>query len=153
MDFVRNQRGLTLVETIVSLVLILILVTVFTGAITTSLQREVEVDNSLKAVDLAAGIIEFLGEDDENRGIVRDLADNGNISLEDFIEDEEFEVDMDFKDLKIEKSEIFVKPDYDGNSDLYEVKVEIYWHEPGVDNRSESLTSLIFAQENDNGED
>jgi len=156
MDYLQDQRGLTLIEVIVAMVLILILVTAFTGALTTSLQREVEVDHSLKATDLAAGIIEFFGENEENRNIVRDIGDNGGeMNLDDFLNDEDIGFslgDLDFNSLREDESSISVD-DYDGNTNLYRVTVDIYWDEPGVDDRSESITSLIFAPDTDDDED
>ena len=164
MDYLQDQRGLTLIEVIVAMVLILILVTAFTGALTTSLQREVEVDHSLKATDLAAGIIEYMGEDG-NRSIVIDIYDDygeqndygeqqiylNDSHFTDEFDDSEID-DLKFASLREDESSISVD-EYDGNPDLYRVTVDIYWDEPGVDDRSESITSLIFAPDTDDDED
>ena len=157
MDYLQDQRGMTLIEVIVAMVLILILVTAFTGAITTSLQREVEVDHSLKATDLAAGIIEYMGEDG-NRYIVIDIYEDygEQIYLNDSYFTDEFDDseidDLKFASIREDESRISVD-EYDGNPDLYRVTVDIYWDEPGVEDRNESITSLIFAPDTDNNED
>ncbi len=154
MEYLQDQRGMTLIEVIVAMVLILILVTAFTGAITTSLQREVEVDHSLKAADLAAGIIEYMGESG-NRYITIDIYEDygEQIYISDSYFADEFDYneidDLKFDSLREDDSRISVDK-YDDNPDLYRVTVAIYWDEPGVEDRNESITSLIFSPGTDN---
>ena len=62
MVIIRNEEGLTLVETIIALVLMLVLMAAFAGAMVVGLQSEVEVDKRLEASNLASGIIESLSE-------------------------------------------------------------------------------------------
>lgn len=80
MNYLKNQQGLTLVETVVALVLILLLVTAFAGAMTVGLQREVEVDISLKASSLASSVFEHLGDNRVKIEIIEEDYDN-KISL------------------------------------------------------------------------
>jgi len=149
MNYLENQHGLTLVETIVALVLVLLLVTAFAGAMTAGLQREVEVDHSLKAADLAASIMEYLGEDDDRRR-VKDITNNqnGEVSLLE-LQDEGFALTEELKFAGLNESETIIYVDdtqFEGIPNLYRVNVEIYWDEIGT-KISYKLTSLLFVVE------
>lgn len=76
MKYLKEQRGLTLLETILALGLVLILVAGFTRAMTTGLQSEIEVEQRLKASNLASGIIELLGEGDTLKNLISEEEDD-----------------------------------------------------------------------------
>ncbi|GEM_PF-2906441 len=159
-DLFYNQKGFTLIETVVALVLVLLLVTAFSGAMTVGLQREVETDNSLKASSLASSIIEDLGEnkikvniiEDEYSDEIRlidfyslindynkDLEEDEQIQVDDFIID-----DLTFSDLNKDKSNIkIVNDNFDDIETLYKIKIEIVWNERGFE-RTTNLVSLLY---------
>ena len=151
MKYFQNQDGLTMVETIIALLLVLLLVTAFAGALTAGLQREIEVDQSLKSADIAASIMEFLGESDD-REIVKDIYNdddyNGEISLSDFLNDTGFiiEEELDFAEFDSNHggNKIVVEP-YNSENNLYKATVIIEWQERGR-YRSQELISLLMVE-------
>ena len=128
MDSFRNEEGLTLVETIIALVLMLVLIAAFAGAMTVALQREVEVDKRLEASRLASSTIEFL---------------RSNSRLDNYTSQDEFigyNEEISFSDLGafydnfIEYdgfANSFIIIDEFGSPDLYELKVVIKWTDRG----------------------
>jgi len=130
----RCEEGLTLVETIIALVLILGLLVAFAGAMTVALQSEVEVDERLEASNLASGIIESLSDISLN-GV--DLG-TYNLNIEDSkitlsFNSDEYEVIIDIdEDLLLDSindsSNINIEQYSDG---LYKVTVNISWDDRG----------------------
>ncbi len=148
MNYLRNQRGLTLVETIVALILILLLVAAFAGAMTAGLQREVEVDKRLQASSLARGIIEYLKEDvnldelDEGENNITSLKNEGFFN--DLDDDLFFNFDDD-SNIILEKHSVSLVNNGNGSFDSNEmnkITVNIYWHERG---RQWSLDLVTFV--------
>jgi len=138
MKYLKDQRGLTLVETIVALVLVLLLVAAFAGALTAGLQREIEVDHSLKAADLSASIIEYFGDNRDflpaNEGAEISLSNFNN--LNDAAED-----DLIFNSLNKDSSTITITRS-EGYDNLYIIKLYIEWHEPQRDSFYELVSYL-----------
>ena len=140
----NNEKGLTLVETIFALVLILILFGAFAGAMVVGLQSEVEVDKRLEASNLASGIIESLSDinltDDEIGTYYIDV-DNREINL---ISDEEngLKIDIDENLLlnSLNEDSILIISEYSGG--LYEIKVNINWDDRGNTHELNIITLL-----------
>ena len=149
MKYFQNQDGLTMVETIIALVLVLLLVTAFAGALTAGLQREIEVDQSLKSADIAASIMEYLGESDD-REIVKDIYDNynGEILLSEFLNVTDFiiEGELDFLEFDSDHdgNKIVAEP-YNDENYIYKATVVIEWQERGR-YRSQELISLLMVE-------
>lgn len=160
MNIFAEQRGLTLIETIVAIVLILLLVTAFAGAFVVGLQSEVEVDMSLKAGDMAESIMEYLSEQD----IAEDYLNNGNYdkSFSVFFDSEDKKTDilgedsdlLDFYDNRVNKDEN-VEPenhystvkiedvnDNNGNNNLVTVTIDVRWMERGNEWNYELVSRL-----------
>jgi len=159
MKYLKEQRGLTLLETILALGLVLILVAGFTRAMTTGLQSEIEVELRLKASNLASGIIEFLGEGNNLENIVWDNDEKEYIDKIVYIDEDENklidvqngELDSDLLFSGIKRgipdnsdngepdnsdngenvSQIELIKGFDDNESLYKVKVTIIWDERG----------------------
>ena len=140
MNIFAEQRGLTLIETIVAIVLILLLVTAFAGAFVVGLQSEVEVDMSLKAGDMAESIMEYLSEQD----IAEDYLNNGNYdkSFSVFFDSEDKKTDilgedsdlLDFYENRVDPGNSEIKISEDSAPDgLVEVEIIVKWEERGRD--------------------
>lgn len=117
MILLQNKQGLTLIEVIVALVLGLVLITAFTGALVVGLQTEGDMDERLEARRLTDDIIEYLRN---NRDEFEDDSWEDNIS-------DEFE-----KVITILKESESAEDDYDiiitwnKSDDLYEFKIDWY---------------------------
>ena len=165
MVIIRNEEGLTLVETIIALVLMLVLMAAFAGAMVVGLQSEVEVDKRLEASNLASGIVEYLGEGNNLKDIVADndedepedyretvtLYINNDYELfnsDDNIYTDELDSDLFFNGIRLnnssdssDSSEIILEK-YEGNDNLYRVSVNIKWDDR--DNEwSNNLVTLL----------
>ena len=160
MDIIRNEEGLTLVETIIALVLMLVLMAAFAGAMTVALQREVEVDKRLEASNLASGVVEYLGEEYNLKNIVADndgnnfetitLYINNNYELfnnDHNISTDELDSDLFFNGIRLnnsselETTEIKLKK-YNGNDNLYKITVNVVWDDRG-NKWSNNLVTLL----------
>jgi len=162
----RCEEGLTLVETIIALVLMLGLLAAFAGAMVVGLQSEVEVDKRLEASNLASSIVEYLGEGDNLRDNVKDNDGNyleGKITL--FITDDyqiynqnedtntgNLDNSLFFNDIKLannpdtsttvsDNSTITIE-EYNDIEGLYEVIINIEWLDRGNDWSHELVTLL-----------
>ena len=140
MNIIAEQRGLTLIETIVAIVLILLLVSAFAGAFVVGLQSEAEVDMSLKAGDMAESIMEYLSEQD----IAEDYLNNGNYdkSFSVFFDSEDKKTDilgddsdlLEFYDNRVNPGDSEIKISEDAAPDgLVEVEIIVKWEERGRD--------------------
>ena len=151
MRILRCEEGLTLVETIIALVLMLGLMAAFAGAMTVALQSEVEVDERLEASNLASGIIESLSDISLN-GV--DLG-TYNLNIEDSkitlsFNSDEYEVIIDIdEDLLLdslnEDTNLEIKPypdDSDDSGGLYKVTVNISWDDRGNTHELNIITLL-----------
>jgi len=152
----KNEKGLTVIETIIALFLIGILIAAFSNALVTVLRSEVEIDKRLKASSLASGVIEYLGEGDNfeqvnyygevyinsNYNLVNGDNNLGDLSS---LEDSFFN-DIIFKNNSNENednvSKIVIDENFGGMDNLYEVTVKIFWRESG-ETRSLSLVTLL----------
>ena len=144
MENLRNEEGLTLVETIIALVLMLMLIAAFAGAMTVALQREVEVDKRLEASNLASGIVEYLGEGDNLDNLISGYNfDNGvNFGFSDLPND----VLDDDLFISYDDSYILVE-EYNGINDLYKITVNIKWEDRDNDWSHELVTLLAVDKD------
>ena len=65
MNFLRNENGITLIEVLLSLSLVALLITAFTGTFVTGLRSEAEMNNKLNAVKFSESILEYLESNPE----------------------------------------------------------------------------------------
>jgi len=139
MEVIRDQKGMTLIETIVALVLVLILVTAFAGAFVIGLQSEAEVDMWLMAGDTAESIMEFLSEvdidyyEDDNYDGTYDVGDyDGLIGFNYFFNEEEYDFDVDdevgdFQNFIIEEDSYIKFIDVENQDGLVQVEIMVNW--------------------------
>jgi prepilin-type N-terminal cleavage/methylation domain-containing protein len=83
MDFRKNNKGLTLIETVISLTLVAVLATAFAGALVVGFQSETTSNNLDKAVKMAAASLDFLGQNYErennfSRHVLSNISFTGN---------------------------------------------------------------------------
>ena len=167
MVIIRNEEGLTLVETIIALVLMLVLMAAFAGAMVVGLQSEVEVDKRLEASNLASSIVEYLGEGNNLKNIVEindgdepeDYREEVILYIDDnyksyyyydenkkTIEDS-FDSELFFDQIRLnnssekETTEIRIKK-YNENDKLYKVTVNVVWDDRG-NKWSNNLVTLL----------
>ena len=138
----EEDKGLTLIETIVAMTMLLILVAAFTGAFVVGLQGEVNVDQHQAAGSLAENIVEQLREEDladlVGNNVLSDLLEN---QLDDFdISDLSSSAREFYTNQNISESNSFVNIDSD-NGNLYDVKVYIEWE----DGKNFSLETRIHS--------
>jgi len=147
MEFIVNKllhdnSGFSLIEAIVAMVLVLILVGAFAGALTLGLRTETEVDMSLKAGDLAETKMEYLSANRE------DLNNTNDIDWGDILEDEENENDefdlYEFWDNRVTDTDIDVSND---DNNLKTVTIVVEWEEGGDDWQYELVSRMIGPEE------
>ena len=146
MKYLKDQQGLTLIETIVALVLVVLLVAAFAGALVVGLQSEVDVDLSLKSGDMAETIMEYLSVADIEK-FIDERNYNDGINLLDFLNDVETIEDevnganylfssrlLDFYERNVDEegSQIKIKNE-EMPDNLVEVEILIKWEERGQD--------------------
>ena len=107
MGFIKNQKGFTLIEVMVALVIGLVLIIAFSGAIVNSFKAELRMDDRMEASRIVDSIIEQL----KNKNL-NDLNSDDNINDIEDIETsikETFEKDIDISDSKNDNPDITVK--------------------------------------------
>ena len=127
----KNQKGLTLIEVMVALVLGLILITAFTGALVIGLQTEGDMDYRQDAKNIATSIVEILRSERESLEDIQwnDIKDDFNSNEIKFIDDVTIKPETPRKDLN-------------GSNNLYEIIILIEWQERGNE-RSYRLETLL----------
>jgi len=150
MKVLKNQEGLTLIEAIVALVLMIVLVAAFSGAFVTGLNREVEVDKRMSASNLANSMFEYIGEEGKLNELVSVAIDdkmyfeiensNSNSLPDEFLNPLE---DSLFDSLIKESSYILIK-DISGadTENLYRVTINIVWEDRG-NNHNYNMVKLM----------
>ena len=155
MIFLKNEEGLTLIEAIIALVVMLILVTAFAGAMTVGLQSEIETEKRLLASDLASSVIEYLGEDENLREYVNLNNEDNDVDdgeqeksfndLNELLPDFDFDNELFRSDNIDKESSIINVKSYENMNGLYNVKVIVYWTDRG--NRwNYELNSLLYLE-------
>ena len=148
MRILRCEEGLTLVETIIALVLMLVLIAAFAGAMTVALQREVEVDKRLEASNLASGIVEYLGEGDNLKELIVTLGNYDyygeyqNEDLKVYFYEDDFPVSDFDEDISLDYDESYVSIELYDDNDLYRLVVFVKWEDRGNDWTHELVTLL-----------
>jgi len=127
LKILKEEKGLTLIETVVALALLLILFAAFAGAMVVGLQSETEVDKRLAASNLASSIIEYLG-DTNLEDQFRDNDDN--VNYDKFYSFDTFSSEIDdnliFDSVDKNDSGVYIDKYSDG---LYSLEVTIVWYE------------------------
>ena len=143
----KDDSGLTLIETLLAMAMLIILVTAFTGAFVVGLQGEVDVDQHQAAGALAENIGEQLREEN-----LAELEDNSPYDIDDLFDDNNF--DLSVNELSSSAEEFYINQNIsDSNSNvvidsdngnLYDVKVYIEWTDRG-ENRDFTLETRIHS--------
>jgi type II secretory pathway pseudopilin PulG len=161
MDLIKNNKGLTLVETVIALTLVVVLTTAFAGSIVTGLKSEKITKNLDLTVDFSASFFDFFNQRIEKKSrfynyVLKsdyfvdniDFSDQDyNDSLKNFknhINNSDFNkyilkpfIDNSNYDLDTDKTEITIKK-IDEDKRLYRVILNIVW---GYDNRTGNYTT------------
>jgi len=163
-----GERGITLIEVLVAMVIGLMLIAAFAGAFVRGLQAEIEVDRKLQAASTAGSIIELFrdqditniiypdkliypfeyGHDSQTFMNILDRADKSAVRLE-FIEPSSIKIESAAHDSsdgklnfeKLESSDQLTVGN--NNEELYRITVDLYWLERGSP-WNFKLVSLIF---------
>lgn len=147
MNYLKNNRGFSLIEIIFAFVIVLALLAAFTGGIIANLRSETVVDNRMIASNTASNIIEYLrieqNIDDIRNSVSGSLSinvSNGGVDNSDI--DEYFGENEDiFGDLNYNSVEISYEP-FNGRDNLLKVDIEIGWRE-GNENKKFELSTLM----------
>lgn len=152
MQLIKNNSGLTLIETIVSLVILIIIITTFSGAVLVSLKSETTATNLDFASSMSASIFDYLSDSNNLKVIVENEIDMssdeyentiGNFIKEDLNDDNYKLLKEDFLAIYnnytdnnrfdyLDKSRIIINKLkrienlYDSYP-LYEVELKIFW--------------------------
>ena len=137
MEVLREEKGFSLIETIVALVAFLILVAAFSGAFTIGLRTEGDMDNKIQVQNIADSVIEFLRGSRESLGENNIEFSNGNLKYDGNKEKIYNEDEINF----INNTDITFNS-VNSSEGLFEVEVKITW-EDREDERSYSLNALL----------
>ena len=142
---IKDDSGLTLIETLMAMAMLIVLVTAFTGAFVFGLQGEVDVDQHQAAGALAENIMEQLRDED-----LDEL--EGNHDIDDLFN----EIDLSANELSFTAREFYnnqsiadndseVTIEINSISDtLYDITVDIDWEERG-EKRDFTLETRIHS--------
>lgn len=146
----NNSRGLTLIETVIALSLVVVLAAAFAGAMTTGLKTENQMENRKEAVNFASEIIESLKvrtRDNKNMlsEIIKDVdnaypENNGQIQISDINGDFSNQLNFYTSEIKYQKE--------NGTNGLYLLTVEIEWTANG-DSYNEKISTLLAVDLDD----
>jgi len=133
MKIIKDQSGLTLVEVLMSLVLLAVVIIAFSGAFVNGMRSEVWVNNRLEAARLAESIAELI---EENNSILLET-DFSNIDgdLNNLVSEYENKISSSVS-YSLEKSLV----DSTNLNGLYQIKIVITW-----DAGSYELYTRIYA--------
>jgi len=134
MIFLQKNEGFTLIEIMVALLLGLILFLTFSSIFISGLRSEGDIDNKLKAKNVANSIVEYIRKN-------KNLENDNDIVWGDvekaFDDDEVKFIDDPAENIKIDS-------EYNNVGNIYEVEIEIKWQERGNE-RSYSLHALLLG--------
>lgn len=82
MNFRKNNKGLTLIETVISLTLVAVLATAFAGAMVVGLQSESTSDNLDYSTNFSSSIFAFLLDNNNYQDIIKTFKAEGLIQNE-----------------------------------------------------------------------
>lgn len=150
MRFLKNNSGLTLIETVIALSLIVILTTAFVGALSTGLKSETEMNNRKSAIEFGSSIIDiFKFSSPDYKNLLTEIIDKKNYSLN--------ESNINFNDIKtyfpeefIDKSDQYItKINYEEiKENLLELSINLSWENNGK-NYNEKIVTLVVVGSND----
>ncbi len=147
---INNSRGLTLIETVIALTLVVVVVTAFAGAMTTGLKSENQMEDRKEAVDFASEIIESLKvRTDNNKNMLSEIINENDGYLKTGGQIDISDLDGNFSNqLSFYTAEIKYNEETSGLSDLLELTVEIKWTTNG-ENYNEKITTLLAVDLDD----
>lgn len=144
MNLIENNRGLTLIEVIVSLVILVIIISTFSGAVLVSLKSESTTKNLDFASSMSASVLDYLSDSDNLKTIVKNEIDISSGDYENEIgnfinNDLESVVKNNFVEIYnnyinndrfnyLDKSKIIITDRSDIIDELYNVKLKIFWN-------------------------
>lgn len=146
---INNSRGLTLIETVIALSLVVVLATAFAGAMVTGLKSEKNTNDLDRAVNLSASIYEYFNQKfelvlsnielnsnryDNSLENFKNEIDNGQFNNIYDLYTENLDYDLDNSKILIEKINEDLK--------LYKVELIIAWSS-GNENNSYKLESIF----------
>jgi hypothetical protein len=158
MDLRKNNKGLTLVEVLISLVILIILISTFSGAVLVSLKSESTSNNLDFASSMSASIFDYLSDANNLKVIVENEVDMSSgeykNEIRDFIKND-LETSLKDNFLAIynnytennrfdylDKSKIIITDRSDIIDGLYEVEINIYWYSEQGEGKYEIATMI-----------
>lgn len=147
---VNNSRGLTLIETVIALTLVVVLVTAFAGAMTTGLKTENQMNNRKEAVSFAGEIVENLKiRTANNKNLLSKIIKENSYS-ESSAQIDFSEINNYFSNTISNQSNFYnvVLKYTEKNVGLLEVTVEVEWTANG-ENYNEKIVTLLAVDLNE----
>lgn len=81
MNIFREEAGITLIETVITLFLIVFLITAFTAALVTGVQTQTQSVNRKQAINLAADLVELLhSKNVQGKNLLSKIIEDENLS-------------------------------------------------------------------------
>lgn len=81
MNIFREEAGITLIETVITLFLIVFLITAFTAALVTGVQTQAQSANRKQAINLAADLVELLhSKNVQGKNLLSKIIEGENLS-------------------------------------------------------------------------
>lgn len=169
MNLFNNQEGLTLIEILVSLTLLAVIITVFSGVFINGMFFENEVENRLRVSNLAASIIEtmeYYSNEDEveifseleenveysypffNSDTYNSAFKNFNDELDSMIQQKSQDI-KNFKSVSITNRGLVSFEEDEGIENLYEFEIKITWAENNYQLTNRIYDSPLIANDDD----
>lgn len=147
MNTLKNNKGLTLVETVIALTLVVILTAAFAGAMGIGLKSEKKVSKLDEAIKISSSIADYIAGKTESEYVFKDIIlqsivlEDGEFekSLNSFINEVNdsnlesfFKTQLENKKLNIDENNSKISIDKFNNSDnlnLYKLTINLTWEE------------------------
>ena len=139
MERYKDESGLTLIEILLSIVLISIIALAFSGAFISGIRSQAAMENRLEVINLSESLMEIIESDPSYYTDVYKFSENfngHNLEITNLINSKSSEI-KDFDNFYIENL-----GEVSGVDDLYEFEVTVSW-----DNKEYSLKSRILIPE------
>ena len=151
---IKDDSGLTLIETLLAMLILVVIVTAFTGAFVVGLQGEVDVDQHQAAGALAENIVEQLREEN-----LDELVDDSPYEINDNFNQLFNRIDLSVDELSSSAKEFYENQNISDSASevtiedidpdtLYSVEVNIEWTDRG-ENRNFTLETRIHSEEDE----
>ena len=147
---INNSRGLTLIETVIALSLIVVLAAAFAGAMTTGLKTENQMNNRKEAVSFAGEIVENLKiRTANNKNLLSKIIKENSYS-ESSAQIDFSEINNYFSNTISNQSNFYnaVIKYTEKNVGLLEVTIEVEWTANG-ENYNEKIVTLLAVDLNE----